>query len=149
METAGGFEVGLPFQYIVKYRNVGKEPAIDVAMSEGNGPTLIEPPGPEKNWSDAFANVRNETCDGKIPGKGALVIYPYPEERSYWVGTGFVIPKEVADRSKILVVQGCMAYTSFNRVRYSGYCFFLNPDPPPTKINQWPFWLCQTGNFAN
>ncbi len=146
-------DVGKPLRYFVDYRNVGRQPAIHVAFYEA-------PPGEDPpqinlrdwdgimNWSLTFGGVSNETCGDRIPGEKASTVYPTDSLQSYMIDAGYTIPEEVKTTKKILYVEGCMAYTSFGKIRYEEYCFFLVPRLQDIPLSQWKFAPCPAGNFS-
>ncbi len=144
--------VGSQFRYVIKFRNIGKHPAVHAAFYEeraGDTPHInLRDWNVQKSWSLVFSGVSNETCEGRVPGEKTSVIYPSESLRTYSVDTNYVIPEAVFQKSKILYVEGCMAYTSFGKIRYEGYCFFLHPEPDGVPLDQWKFATCPAGNFS-
>lgn len=140
---------GSNLEYLIDYENVGKQPALDVGIFEdADSPGTVDIPSEGASWYSVFEGVANNSCNGKVPRKGDLVIYPGPGDRPYSVRTKYPVPKDVFERKKVLMLKGCMIYKTFDELRQSAFCFILAPIAglPP---EEWKFVRCPTGNFAN
>ena len=129
----------------VSVRNTGREPALDFTWD-------IKPivATAAELAREQLATEHVEACFRLEPVRRIQVLYP-----SAGFGSGFdfsnTIPKEliddhVVDGTYVILVKGCVAYRTFNKVRHSAFCYFyeakLTPDPAHLS-------LCAGGSDAD
>lgn len=121
-----------PIHFAISYMNSGKEPATDLNFSD-SWDAVDAPP------NDDFTSMKlpeNVNC-AKIEPKSGLVASPLPNNvynRGFDTGRGdhplFLGDDELGGK-KYVIIQGCIAYRTFNKVHKAGYCtiFMIKPAP--------------------
>jgi len=142
--VGGGFSqipptVKEPLHFIISYINSGKEPATDLNFAF-MWDTIDAP------QNDDFTNVRlpeNTTCTGLEPKPG-VVASPLPTNvynRGNDTGRGdhpvFLTNDELTGK-KYVIIQGCIAYRTFEKVHKAGYCTIFQIKPAPTPVKATP-----------
>lgn len=145
----GPFDEKSPIHLLIRYRNIGKEPAINavIALDE---PLLVVDPPPNGNWYASLPG-KNPVCKRALPNGNGIVIYPTTASNEF---SAHVFPNQpLADanmvfaQTKILVVEGCIGYQTVGKPYYAGFCYYWTPvlGKPP---DQWGITKCQTRNEA-
>lgn len=140
-------DVGKPAKFIVRYENVGKHPALNVATNLKTMPiesTRIE------QGSRTFPVGQNLSCDGFVNKEGAAVAYP-STTHYYFANseTEFPIDQETRNGSRTFYIHGCVVYDSFDYVHSSWFCFYLKPHFGENAPVRRGFGICADGNGAN
>ncbi|MGC2412835.1 MAG: hypothetical protein WA459_09115 [Stellaceae bacterium] len=157
MELDRQLKDGPPLLVSVLYFNTGKYPALDISHHEEGH--IYNTPNGWDDW-DNMVLVPNTTCDAIFPIVGRDVAYPaagiaakidyrvIAEGKGSEAGiTTADIIKDIIKRDRTFYVNGCFAYDSLGRARYSAYCFFLATDRD-FPVEQWRFKNCPSGNWA-
>jgi hypothetical protein len=136
----------------VIYENVGRFPALNLNHAEEGGARAI--PEGFAEWEQLDFG-ENHTCKSLTPLRGGPTVYPsqhFGGELTYELkpdqsrNPANVI-QEILKGRRLIWVQGCFAYLSFEKPRESAFCFYLQPDVV-RHIREWPFKKCSTGNHA-
>jgi hypothetical protein len=159
MVLGSALENGLPVKYQIRIVNPGKEPAIGVVWKA----TPVSVPYIERNSNFDINKIgRNAACDGLIStAPDGTVLYPQS-------GVNFWLPldipntvenrqliKDVLNKKKSLVIDGCFAYTTIGEKHLSWFRFFLRdlPNVSSYVLNgtgqstpAWNFNEMSTGN---
>ena len=135
---------GMPVDVKISVRNIGQEPAKNFVWHIAPAFTSFqESDSSEKTKSDNFV----KECRSRKPKMGSQVIYP-SASAGYIFNTRFdssLITDKVISGEKILMVNGCLIYTSFEQTRHSSFCYyFVNGQSRPGEWN-----LCTSGNEAD
>lgn len=127
MNTLGDIRDQNDFKADIYYDNVGKGPATS-ANASFNGGTAPFPDG--FDFSMPVSVGPNHTCDGLLPDRNGLAIFPDIGEKQFLNTT---IPRKIILPSVILnkgalYVQGCFAYETMNEMHKTWFCFiaFMN-----------------------
>jgi hypothetical protein len=160
MNLMSALEAGLPVKYSIHIINTGKEPALGMVWNvKPIGVPYIDPTNP-----NTIEMERNVTCDGLEPRPyDGMVLYPVG-------GTNFWVPlyvpdttdnqqliREVLNKTKSLVIDGCFAYRTGGGKHTSAFRFFLRDvsgksfvaDKNGNMVPAWKFNVTLTGNEAN
>jgi hypothetical protein len=139
--------------------NTGHEPATDVVYRFNEFLVPYIPEGPGRTT----INQPNNTCDGVNPSsENGMAIYPgttkvhIESDFEDTLGSRAIAAK-VRDRSNTLIVEGCIAYRTFNSTHVSKFRFFLRDVPGPGCVPipnddikcSWRFNSISYGNEAN
>jgi len=152
-------EIPGPVRVSLAVENTGREPAIDVVYAFRSFLVSYIPEGP----GNAKVEIPNLMCDGLDPQSiGGQVIYPAKTSLSITSDIKDTIGNRAMaiaarDRSQTLIVEGCIAYRTFEKVHTSKFRFFLRDVPGPSCIPidiehincAWQFHPIGIGNEAN
>lgn len=135
-----------PIDATVEYQNVGKEPALNFS-----------------NLADFFAATIQEDKDGIVdtkltaylngclkyaPGSAGSVVYPSTGFSSYFLiakSQPNLVDDAVIKGEKLIFVQGCFAYKTFDILRHTYFCYFYKQgQTKPQNLN-----ICSTGHYAD
>lgn len=146
----GSFKEGARLNTVVRYGNIGKEPAIWFVAAQ-KAKTFPSPSDNEyRSWYTTFTPDRIEgICKQISANSQGLVVYPSgPRDYDFGSSTDeFIITPAILRGAEILYIEGCFAYRTLETEHKSQYCFMLVPrgsDP-----NQWKFIDCVRGNTAD
>lgn len=132
---------GQPLDYVVFYRNVGKDPALKFTEAHTSGHIAM----PDMLHGQLPAIPENDTCVGLHP-TFEKVVYPSSQNLNEGYELYLQIRPDAVDgiieRMTLEYVQGCFAYESMGSPHHSSYCFFLDPQG-------WAFKSCPTGSDAD
>ncbi len=129
--------------------NVGHQPAMDIAASAVVDAVPSEPGPPDKH-----------ACLGVVPDTGNSIIYPSDQIGATlrYAADFSKSPTEMDDIRAgryLLYIEGCVAYQTLGKPRYSQYCFYLYPEfgpqtgySTPRPLAEWQFKSCPIGNKA-
>jgi hypothetical protein len=133
---------------VVLYRNVGREPAINVRQKI----EVFGHPNAKLQWPPNNMSVE---CSRAKEGRGSITT-AYPSDAINYEagidvfrkGAGKETFREMFSKVNIVFVYGCFVYESFGVERHSQFCFYLRPvaDKPETE---WQWRFCSKGNEAN
>jgi hypothetical protein len=172
LEQGGSTEIGL---FIT---NRGREPAVDVLYAlKLRSITYIKSGAPSNDESVEEPLGRNQTCDALEPKPGVgFVLYPGIDRQH---GVGYSFPENETNtgirlaalsRSVSIVVDGCLAYHTFDQSHFSAFrfllrdvpgpsCWIVHPTPgvpspagiqtPDGVMRCWDFQVMLTGNKAS
>jgi Na+-transporting methylmalonyl-CoA/oxaloacetate decarboxylase gamma subunit len=118
---------GKPVEMWIEYRNTGRNPADDVV---GEFKALAIRPGDFDDGSETRSKMRAfaEQCQAYSQWSGGTVIYPtFESARSYLVGFKLpddLVDKDVARGEKLILVQYCFRYRTFEIPRHSLVCYY-------------------------
>jgi hypothetical protein len=140
--------VGKPLEMRIEYRNTGYEPADGVI---GEFKALAIPPSELGEGSKARSKTRAfaEQCLGSGQWSGGSVVYPtFDSVRAYVVG--FQLPDDLVDDDvargeKLIVVQYCFRYRTFDIPRHSLVCYSYRKGVSP----RYGLDLCDFEQRAN
>jgi hypothetical protein len=146
----GSFSEGARLNTVVRYGNIGKEPAIwFVAVQKAK--TFPSPSDNQyQSWSTTFAPERIEgICKRVSANREGFVVYPSgPLDYDFGNSTDeFSITPAIMSGAEILYIEGCFAYRTLETEHKSQYCFMLVPRGSDPK--QWKFIDCIRGNNAD
>jgi hypothetical protein len=156
IQITGKVEVGKWLETRVVFDNIGKEPALSLLSSAPNSGYFPVAPNKqiEREWD--IKNIPpNKTCETiNTEASGGLTIYPVgiiqtvQEMSIISFGDSTGLTNEVFAGKNVFWTQGCFAYRTFNKIRYSAFCFIWQPIPGITP-DKWIFKYCPTGNYAS
>ena len=135
-EISGAVIAGQEMNYVISYRNLGREPATSVTYVTLAGNTE----SPSVGRAPAFPI--NASCGDLKSDNGTVV---YPSDTGIYQLYSAVKASAVNDRligGKVVeYLMGCFRYETMGKIRYSPYCFYLEPqaDKP---IGSWQFKVC-------
>jgi hypothetical protein len=139
--------IGKPVEITIEYQNTGREPALGFIYSID--PFLITPEE-DANWSvnTKLQNSMN-ICKATEKWQGGSVVYPYTGSRSSYVlntkNIADFVDEDFTKGNKLMVVQGCFLYKTFNLPRYSHFCYFYKQGySKPQNLN-----ICHSGQDAD
>jgi hypothetical protein len=146
----GPLQVGARLNTVVRYGNIGKEPATAfVAFQKAK--TFSSPPDNQyQSWYTTFTPERIDgVCKQARSDNEGLVVYPSgPLDYDFGSSTDeLAITHAVMEGTEILYIQGCFAYRTLEAEHKSQYCFMLVPKGGDPK--QWKFIDCVRGNTAD
>jgi hypothetical protein len=144
----GPFNDKLPINLLIKYRNIGKEPAIN-AVIQLDEPLLVVDPPPDGNWYPLLPG-KNPVCKRAAPNSGGIIIYPSTSNEfkaHVYPNQPLVDASKVFGQTKILVIEGCIGYQTVEKSYYAGFCYYWTPVAGKTP-DQWGVTQCQTRNDA-
>lgn len=152
-------EIAKPIRFQLGMVNSGHEPGIDANLAFRNStidsydPTIVD-----------MRNVEvpaNNSCEGLATIKGRLALPPSLNGATFAhiFDSGHATPELFADErivngSKFYVVLGCIAYITFDKTRYSSFCYVLasqianteaDKTKPPKMERIYVFQNCITG----
>ena len=139
--------VGKPFNIAVTYRNIGKEPAIDVTYNFSAERVAADPKYP--GWGGDFGKKKNEMCVQESESDKGVA---YPGGADQYAVTYSIEPEFVDAaimRAQLtFYIQGCIRYLTFSQVHHAAYCFYLHND---TSIpsEKWGWRFCPYGNNSD
>jgi hypothetical protein len=131
-----------PISVALVYRNVGKEPALNMTAKLFIGGADLPPNG---IW-EKLVVPPGDLCE-RAAEAVTISSVAYPLENDYLLHTKIRIAEEYASAKRIALVAGCIRYETFKLAAQSAYCFYLSPDDL-TNAKNWSFMLCLTGNSA-
>jgi hypothetical protein len=131
----------------VSVRNTGREPALDFVWSLK---ALVATANELENGViDRMASEYVSACFKTRSRRRQQVIYP-----STGFGTGFdfsstidkdLIDNHVIEGDNLIIVQGCLVYRTFDKVRHSAFCYFFKAKATdPAHLN-----ICAGGSDAD
>jgi hypothetical protein len=138
----------------VLFQNIGRDPAMNLKTAAHWEPVnLIKPmPKPEAfpeivgGWEAMSATIKKD-CWNNEPEIGNVAIIPTNNlASSFTASNPSPIPNLdpiVKDHTQILVVKGCMTYTSFEQTRHTSFCHYLRGEAT------LEFASCRGGNFSD
>lgn len=134
----------------IKSQNTGKQPAQHVFEN-----TIIEPVEPPNAVTglipDATSAHLQGLCQTAAPERGGATMYPSSAPYGGdWVSKTLSDEeaRSVTDGSRVLMVAGCLGYTTFGEPHHSGFCFLAVP-PGNESGAKWSWANCPAGNDAN
>jgi hypothetical protein len=155
----GNPEAGKPIRFQIAMVNTGHEPAIDVNFGFKNA--TIDSYDPDITDIRNVQVPANDTCAGLAPVKDRFVIVPSMVGIAslHNFDSGHAEPQLFADErivngSKYYVLLGCLAYMTFDKTRYSSFCYILasriantemDKAKPPVMQRIYFFDTCYTG----
>lgn len=133
----------------ITVNNTGREPATD--FTEYMKPTIAMAAEVSEKTTNDKINYYISTCFNAHVIRHHQVIYPTVGLGGGGFTFSKTVDKELVDSdvvsgADIIVVQGCLVYTTFNKERHSAYCFFYraNVTPDVNNLN-----LCAGGSDAD
>lgn len=138
--------IGKPIEIAIEYQNTGREPALGfIYMADSFSISAKEADsgiGRIKDYMAACKNVKD--------WNGGSVVYPGTSGFS----TGYTffsktkenfVDDAIVKGKKVIILQGCFLYRTFNLPRHSYFCYFYKQGF--TKIQNLN--ICQSGHDAN
>jgi hypothetical protein len=124
-----------PIHFIVWFANTGHDAARDLNSRLLN--STIESYDAAADTAENISVPDNTACEGLLPAKGTGSIPPSTSNiaggRTFDSIHG-ELPLSVDDRilrgDKFYVARGCVAYTTFNSVHHSAFCYILQMSGP-------------------
>ena len=138
-------ETGKPFTTSIQYKNVGKEPALNLGAS---GQVQFVP-----NNNETINNLGKQSlgmCDTNLNNTSRnQTIYPSEANGYELIATStFDQPTAaVLKGESVLYLQGCLVYDSMGEARKSAFCFYWIYDPAKA-LKDWDWRFCQYGNVG-
>jgi hypothetical protein len=157
-ELEDGFAQSGILHFIIKYGNVGKEPAIDFVADQKIG--FFQKPLVGESLYEVFpeSKIKDDGVCGIRSNSGAGVMYPSAlRDYGYEVTYG---PKDIKpeDRDKLaaiakgdqgIFIHGCFAYKAIGVESKSEYCFMrLVVEDVRSHKKTFPFVRCPYGNHV-
>jgi hypothetical protein len=133
--------------FVLRYENIGREPATGMILRTSSH-QAPRPAGPIGNLKNKDVSVGSNTeCESLSP-QGSDIVYPGHSYRSLRKERELSSYEQILNGEKILVIKGCLTYRTFNTDHRAGFCYMLAPqiDVP---VEQWIFYFCDNGNFAD
>ena len=139
-------EVGKSVEISIQYQNTGRTPALGFIFgldpftmlpTEDRSPRVL-------NRMTTYANA----CKGHAKWDGGSVVYPLSGFNTYTLTSTLkdpLITEDFIKRKRILLVQGCFLYRTFDLPKHSYFCYFF--DPQSTKIGNLN--ICTIGHDAD
>lgn len=138
--------VGKPVEITIQYQNSGHEPALGFVYS-------VEPflftPSEDANGTvgTRILNYMN-ACKNAKEWKGGSVIYPSVGFSAYNLNSKTnddFVDEDFTKGEKLLIVQGCFVYRTFDLPRHSYFCYFYRQGyTKPQNLN-----ICTSGHEAD
>jgi hypothetical protein len=132
----------------VIYENTGKFPALGFNHAEKAG--MLKIPAGFTDWDHIDVGA-NRTCDGLTPLDTGPTIYAsvhFAGDLEYSTTMTPELYNEVLGGIRVLWLNACFAYRTFDTPHQSAFCYFLLPDAGIPR-SKWRFKSCPTGNCAN
>jgi hypothetical protein len=138
--------VGKPIEITVQYQNTGREPALSfiyfatpfsVTTEDDSNGTLVQ----------TLLNYMN-ACKAYREWTGGSVVYPSTGFSSYNLNVTTkddFVDEPATKGDKVIIVQGCFLYRSFDNPRHSYFCYFYKQGQ--SKIQNLN--ICPTGHYAD
>jgi hypothetical protein len=131
-------KVGDPILVYLPYEDLGKQIALN--MQEYHEHEWVTPSN--TSYLDLGPNT---TCEKVTPSNISTIIWPGGAVPVYATYDKLnEIPRATTEflaGSTWLVYRGCITYDTFERTRYSKYCYFFNPTVN-MPLNTWNWTLC-------
>lgn len=117
------------------FRNVGREPALDVKTSLGLVAIPLEKPvsrprdWPESSKWAALDKASRAACLGNSPFDGAMAVFPSAGSEGNLISGPPVSSFDKtanAEGHQLLVAIGCVTYRTFDEVHHTGFCQFAS-----------------------
>ncbi len=143
----GAVETGKPVKLVISVCNTGREPARNFRWTTNSIVATSEDDSNGTLGSKIASNLL--FCLGTPSLPHGQVIYP-----TTGFGSGFDFTTDFSEKDidddvvtgrKTLVIQGCVAYDSFEKTRHSGFCYFFKAGS--TKIDHLN--ICLNGSDAD
>lgn len=141
--------IGKPLEITIDYQNSGRDPALDVIWTLQ---PLLSTAADDSNGTLGKQIAQYmQACKSTSQWAGGNVVYP---TTSGFGGSGYILftksNPNVVDESlvkgdKILIVQGCFLYRSFDVPRHSYFCYFWQKDR--SKFDNLN--ICIQGHYAD
>jgi hypothetical protein len=139
---------------MIHYQNVGHFPAIDVKTSGGWNVLPLDKPitradaFPESAFWPEVDRILRSGCKSNKPISGGSTVFPTSNTEGHYVPSPpnpFPDLQGVKAREQIIIVTGCLTYSTFDLPRHTGFCQFASD----IRITpQWEFNNCPVGNFT-
>ena len=146
----GSFGEGSRLNTVVRYGNIGKEPATWFVGVQKAKSFPAPPNNQYQSWSATFTPKQIEGVCKQVGANGdGLVVYP-SGPLDYDFGSSIdelAITPQIMNGSQILYIEGCFAYRTMEAEHKSQYCFMLVPKGSDPK--EWKFVDCIRGNTAD
>lgn len=138
-------EQGKPLELTVQYQNTGREPALSFVYSV-NVTALLDSQERKGNIPAQIQDYMNG-CRNMREWQGGSVVYPtaFANYTLTDKTNAKLVDKAVISGDKIIVVQGCFAYTTMGMPKYSYFCWFYRHGA--TKIQNLN--ICASGHDAD
>jgi hypothetical protein len=138
--------VGKPIEITIAYQNTGRQPALNFIYDANSFSDLamFDP----KGTAQQATSVYMEACKAQMQWSGGSVIYPTTGFSTYNLNTKSnddVVDQTITSGDKLIYVQGCFLYRTFDAPRHSYFCFFYKQGQ--TKIQNLN--ICPTGHYAD
>lgn len=140
--------VGKPIEATIQYQNTGREPASDFIYDVQA--LSVAKDEDQNGGAVAMLQTYMNACEGAKDWKGGSVIYP----TSNAFGSGYslsikskddFVDEAMTKGDKLVIVQGCFLYRSFDVPRHSYFCYFYQPgNGKISNLN-----ICRTGHHAD
>jgi hypothetical protein len=130
----------------VIFGNSGKEPALNTVRQSSFGVAPLTLTNDNTPIMGRFAD--NNECASLSPKNGSLTVYPTSANYFWDLLMPINIDDDILNAKKLIFLNACFVYESFQKRHESAFCFYLRPEwgVPPDK---WVFNHCPSGNYAN
>jgi hypothetical protein len=142
------FEKNKAIHFTVSFVNSGRQPALDLNWRIRN--TGIDSFDNNNVSMDTIDVPRNTSCVGLTTEKGRATLTPGTNYGiifdSIHAEPPVYINDRIIDGSKFYVALGCLAYTTFEFLHHSGFCYVLTSSPTEQRK---VFEACASGFDAD
>lgn len=145
VELLHPLKFGQPIVSRIYFKNLGKEPALDINIHSVPAATQSQPPKADLR---EIVVETNDTCDGLEPVVGGQVLYPDAENSLSITTHPYLATREMLTGTWLYYMRGCFVYRTMGEVHRTGFCRYLNPRPA-IPSEKWQYASCPTGNFAD
>jgi hypothetical protein len=133
-----------PIHFAISFINSGRQPALDINWRIKNA--SIDSFNYHLSSMDEIVVPHNTSCSGLAIEKGRFTMTPgLLSTLEFDTAHGdpqFYADDRIVDGSKFYVVLGCLAYTTFEAARHSGFCYVFENVPAE---NRRVFVTCASG----
>lgn len=138
--------VGKPIIASITYQNTGREPARDFIYNAN--PIAVSASDDADGKLAAQISQYMKRCFATPSRENAGVVYPstgFGGSTLSITYKGNLVDQAMVDSKKLLIIQGCFAYRTFEKVHHSAFCYFWRSDTSKApNLN-----ICANGNNAD
>ncbi len=142
----GAVEVGKPLSVNIQYTNSGRAPATDFTYLVDGFATTANDDATGKAAARVYQYLNS--CQTNVAPMIGQVVFPSTGFSVYTLNTQIAadaIDQDVVDGNKMVIVQGCFLYKSFDAFRHSYFCYYyVGKKTKPANLN-----ICRVGHFAD
>jgi hypothetical protein len=124
-------EEGQSIRFVILFANPGHEPATDINIRILN--STVPAFDTEAIGNDKYEVPEEKVCEGVDPAIGRNMLSPTGASKAAWnfdskIGhPPFVADDSLVKKTRFYVVNGCAAYHTFEKPRWSWFCYILEP----------------------
>lgn len=146
------FAARKPTELVLRYGNVGREPAIKVAQQVGAGSiSRYDFVVPDKLQARVQEITAKAGCSRLTTSDFGTAAYPGVADAysTRYKIEGGEIDDAVLSGEKFLLVVACFVYETSGKPRHTNFCGFLDPFHGEKSSRDWPLAYCPIGNSAD